>query len=229
MSSRFATFWRLLRMCWPGHAERIAGSGAWNTLWWLDGILLYAREAERFGRSPWSWSRRRRLAEEHTTVHVYNLLPLEATRVILSPPSRTCTHIVLKQIPWPGPLLYIAGCRSTWRSRRQGDFGGWKSKPRWTMAEIYPLSTSCPPVGSSTSVETQIHQPLSFDGQAQLKCIPAMLARRTPPARNIICMPHSELPPTVRDKGKQHEQRGACMQMLLHADRMMTPTAAEIY
>lgn len=84
-------------MCWPGHAERIAGSGAWNTLWWLEGILLYAPEAEQSGRSPWAWSRQRRVAEEHTTVHVYNRFPLEATRVSLSPASRTCNHFVLKQ------------------------------------------------------------------------------------------------------------------------------------
>jgi hypothetical protein len=37
------------------------------------------------------------VAEEHTTVHVYNHFPLEATRVSLSPASRTCNHFVLKQ------------------------------------------------------------------------------------------------------------------------------------
>jgi hypothetical protein len=111
-------------MCWPGHAERIAGSGAWNTLWWLEGILLYAREAEQFGRSPWTWSRQRRLAEEYTTVHVCNHFPLEAARVSLSPASRSCNHFVLKQ------ALGLAICFTL---RGAGLHGGVEGKELWRL------------------------------------------------------------------------------------------------
>lgn len=149
------------------------------------------------------------MAEEHTTVHVYNHFPLEATRVSLSPASRTCNHFVSKQALGLAICFTLRGAEARGgvedkETSEDGSLNHAGRRPRFTRCQprvLLSVAAQVLKLRSSNHTRSTVKP-------AQLKSVPVMLARKTPPARNILCTPHSELPPAVRDKGKQHEQRG---------------------